>query len=280
MKVKDDLIPTWSSEGNGVRNPDLIGPGQSVVSLRASKSYIDQHFPSSEVGTRFTRGSGTSQATAALSGAAALLLQQRPELTPDQVKKLLTSTATPLPDVPVALQGTGLVNVAKAAATPAPSYTQTWPASSGTGSLEGARGGFHVVDENGTALTGEQDIFGNAWNGTSWSRTIDEGTSWSGGTWLGTSWSGPGWSGTSWSGPAWSGTSWSSPWTGTSWSGPSLGAVWTGTSWSGPSGTDTPWSGTSWSGPSSVWFGTSWSSPFTGTSWSDIVTAWSNSSWG
>ena len=42
--------------------------------------------------------------------------------------------------------------------------TQTWPTSNGTGSLEASRGSDHVVDGNGNALTGEQDIFGNAVN--------------------------------------------------------------------------------------------------------------------
>ena len=45
---------------------------------------------------RLFRGSGTSQAAAVVSGAAALLLQAYPNLTPDQVKAALVSTATPV----------------------------------------------------------------------------------------------------------------------------------------------------------------------------------------
>ena len=47
--------------------------------------------------TRLFRGSGTSQAAAVVSGAAALLISQRPDLTPDQVKALLTGTAVDAP---------------------------------------------------------------------------------------------------------------------------------------------------------------------------------------
>ncbi|MGH2783878.1 MAG: S8 family peptidase [Actinomycetota bacterium] len=265
--IDDDVIPAWSSRGDGTRNPDVVAPGKSIAGLRAPGSYIDETYPAGRVASRLFRGSGTSQATAVVSGAAALLLQQRPNLTPDQVKKLLSSTASPLPAADPVAQGSGLINLKSATAAATPNYVQTWPTSNGTGSLEAARGSAHV-EMDGVALTGEQDIFGTPWDGTSWSGTSWSGTSWSGGLWNGTSWSGTSWSGTSWSGTSWSGTSWSgTSWSGTSWSGTS----WSGTSWSGTSWSGTSWSGTSWSGTS--WSGTSWS----GTSWSG--TSWSGSSW-
>ncbi len=259
----DDTIPDWSSRGDGTRNPDVVAPGKSLQSLRVPGSFIDAQYPLGRINSRFFRGSGTSQATAIVSGAAALLLSQRPTLTPDQVKRLLMLSASPLPAADTVAQGSGLINLKAAAAAPTPNYTQTWPASSGTGSLEASRGSSHLTN-NGVDLVGEQDIFGNAWSGTTWSGTSWGGTSWSGGDWNGTTWSGGCWCGTTWSGTTWSGTTWS----GTSWS----GTTWSGTSWSGTSWSGTSWSGTSWSGTS--WSGTSWS----GTSWSG--TSWSSSRWG
>src|SRR5205085_152935 len=70
----DDTIPEFSSSGDGVRNPDVVAPGQSIVSLRDTNSSIDMNYPDARVGTRFFRGSGTSAATAVVSGSAALLL--------------------------------------------------------------------------------------------------------------------------------------------------------------------------------------------------------------
>jgi serine protease AprX len=256
----DDTVPDWSSRGNDGRHPDVVAPGRSILSLRDPGSYIDSMHPDARVDDSYFKGSGTSQATAVVSGAVADLLSRRPNLTPDQVKALLTSTAHPLPNADDVSQGSGLIDLVAAEQAPVPgNAAQRWPASDGTGSLEAARGSSHVSDPDGNTLTGEQDIFGNPWDGTSWSGTSWSGTSWSGGDWNGTSWSGTSWSGTSWSGTSWSGTSWSgTSWSGTSWSGTS----WSGTSWSGTSWSGTSWSGTSWSGTS--WSGTSWS----GTSWS------------
>jgi len=239
----DDEIPAWSSRGDGVRNPDLVAPGRSLVSVRAPGSFIDQQYPGGRANARLFRGSGTSQAAAVVSGAAALLIQQRPQITPDQLKALLTSTATAIPIAPSAVQGAGIVNLKSAAAEPTPTATQSWPLSSGTGSLEDARGSAHVMDEGGNVLDGERDIFGNTWDGTTWSAGAWNGTTWSGGTWNGTTWSGeclctPTWAGMGWSGTTWSGTTWS----GTTWS----GTTWSGTTWSG-----TTWSGTTWS--SAAW---------------------------
>jgi len=251
----DDTIPSWSTRGSHGRNPDLVAPGKSIVSLRDPNSNIDVNHPEGKVNTRFFRGSGTSEAAAVVSGAAALLLQQRPGLTPDQVKALLTSTAVPVPGADATSQGAGLINLrsASSAATPA-NATQTFAPSTGTGTLEGARGSVHV-SMDGVALTGEQDIFGQAFDSASMATAEASGSSWSGGTWNGSSWSGSSWSGSSWSGSSWSSSSWSgSSWSGSSWSSSS----WSGSSWSGSSWSSSSWSSSSWS--SSSWSSSSWSS--------------------
>jgi serine protease AprX len=264
-KTDDDVVASFSSGGSlATRRPDLVAPGRSIVSLRNPGSHIDQGHPeglvAGDADQRFFRGSGTSQASAVVSGAAALLLQQRPNLTPDQVKRLLTKSADLLKQGNLVAQGAGLIDVKDAIESPTPAFVQSHPTSTGTGSLELARGTDHVADpEDGTELVGEQDIFGQAWDGRSWSQAAWEGRSWSGGTWNGRSWSGDDWSGSSWSGRSWSGRSWSdTSWTGRSWSGRSWSDnTWNGRSWSGRSWSDDAWSGSSWSGRS--WSGRSWS---------------------
>jgi serine protease AprX len=253
----DDTLAPFSTRGDTNRHADLIAPGRSIVSLRDPNSFIDTNYasgrlPASTDSTgRLFRGSGTSQAAAVVSGAAALLLQQRPTLTPDQVKKLLTSTAQAVAGADSIGQGAGQLNVSAAANAPTPAYSQTWPAALGTGTLEGARGNAHVADPvNGVVLTGEKDIMGKAWKPATWCPLAASGTAWSGGTWNGTTWSGTTWSSLAWAGRTWSGTTWSgTTWSGTTWSGRTWSnAVWTGTTWSGTTWTGTTWSGRTWSG--------------------------------
>ncbi len=143
--VTDDTVPDWSARGTGARGPDFVAPGKSVVSLRAPGSHIDETHPEGRVNARFFKGSGTSQAAAVVSGAAAVLLQHRPNLTPDQVKALLASTATKLPAADARGQGAGLVNVRAAQKAFTPTTVQTWPKATGTGSLEKSRGSVHLV---------------------------------------------------------------------------------------------------------------------------------------
>src|SRR3954447_822259 len=89
----DDAVSSFSNDGDGTRNPDLVAPGEKVVSIRSAGSYLDaQAASTAHIGERLIRGSGTSQATAVVSGAAALLIQQRPDITPDEVKAILMGT--------------------------------------------------------------------------------------------------------------------------------------------------------------------------------------------
>jgi serine protease AprX len=263
----DDTVGTFSSRGSTARHADLVAPGASVVSLRDPGSYIDTKYPAGLVPAsidptqRFFRGSGTSQAAAVVSGAAALLLQQRPNLTPDQVKRLLMSTSTLLAQGGDAVsQGTGEINVSRASDTAIPAYTQSWTAAAGTGSLEQSRGTAHITDPaTGVQLTGERDIMGGTFTATTWSAASRAGTAWSGGTWNGRTWAGTGWGvATSWATRTWSAATWSgTAWDGQAWSGLLWsGAVWDGHTWSGGTWTGHTWSGHTWSG--GYWSGSTW----------------------
>ncbi len=252
--------PLWAPSGDGRRNPDLLAPGVSIMSLRNPGSRIDNEHPGGRVSgdDRLFLGSGTSQAAAVVSGAAALLLQQRPGLTPDQVKYLLTETANDTFQFDI-IKGSGVVDLADAMRAEAPSAFQTSPRSTGLGSLEAARGTDHVVIGD-HLLVGEFTVTGAAWNPEAWVAESEAGAAWTGADdWSGSTWSGSTWSGSTWSGSTWSGSTWSgSTWSGSTWS----GSTWSGSTWSGSTWSGSTWSGSSWSG--STWSGSTWS----GSSWS------------
>jgi serine protease AprX len=105
----DDQIASYSSKGptlyDHVVKPDIVAPGNRAVSVLASTTatlplaapsdVVPLPLYSSSGGTAYAYLwlSGTSMATPVVSGAAALLFQQNPALTPDQVKARLMKTA-------------------------------------------------------------------------------------------------------------------------------------------------------------------------------------------
>jgi serine protease AprX len=260
----DDTVASFSTAGNATRHADVLAAGRSVVSLRDPGSYVDAHYPGGLISTdpaqRFFRGSGTSQSAAVVSGAAALLLQDRPALTPDQVKRLLMTSATAMPAGAGATFGNGQLDVKRALDTPTPTgFAQTFPAATGLGTLEGARGSAHVADpDTGVELTGEQDIFGQAWNPQVWTTAADQGTAWTGGVWNGNEWAGSDWSGSSWTARTWSARTWSArTWSGSTWSARTWSdAVWSARTWSARTWSARTWSARTWTG--GYWSATHW----------------------
>lgn len=100
----DDTLTAWSSYGttqSGAVKPELVAPGRHIVSTVPGGSSLAQQAPAANVvengpaGT-YLRMNGTSFSAPQVAGAVALLLQQKPSLTPDQVKWILSQSARPL----------------------------------------------------------------------------------------------------------------------------------------------------------------------------------------
>jgi serine protease AprX len=212
-------VATFSQIGDGIRNPDLLAPGAHIQSLRVPGSYLDQTYPGGVIGDRFFRGSGSSQATAVVSGALALLFQEHPSMTPDQAKALLMNEANKLRPTSGfgPAQGQRGLRLDTALAAAVPTADQAYPPSTGVGTIEGSRGSVHLV-KNGVSLRGERDIFGASFNSASMAALEAAGNSWQGGTWNGNQWAGNSWQGNEWQGNEWCGNEWASnAWSSASW---------------------------------------------------------------
>jgi serine protease AprX len=88
--LADDTMAVFSAYGvteDGFAKPDLVAPGRNVVApLGGLINIIFQTHPLHRVNDYYFRMSGTSMSAPVVSGAVALLLQDEPNLTPDQVK--------------------------------------------------------------------------------------------------------------------------------------------------------------------------------------------------
>src|SRR5215472_8120152 len=102
----DDTAASYSSKGptliDHIVKPDVVAPGNRIVSLLAPGSTLAVTYPTLDVGPAFCtlncnpeyfRLSGTSMATPYVAGAAALMIQKDPTLTPDTVKARMMKTA-------------------------------------------------------------------------------------------------------------------------------------------------------------------------------------------
>ena len=213
----DDAVPLFSAQGptrtDLLEKPDVVAPGSRLISLRSPGSTVEQNVPGG-LDAVYRRGSGTSMATAVVSGAVAQLLSLQPTWSPAQVKAALMATATPVAGQPATVVGRGLVDVQAAATWTGTAAAVPAERSSGTGTLEGSRGAPHVLDLAGNQVKGERAVDGagfdvaayraNGWR--SWSRSVFAATNWQATNWQATNWQATNWQATNWQATNWQGS--------------------------------------------------------------------------
>ncbi|HYP00987.1 MAG TPA: S8 family serine peptidase, partial [Pyrinomonadaceae bacterium] len=128
----DDGVASFSSRGptrsywtdasgtkryDSLIKPDLVAPGNKLIYAQADDNYLVRQNPQLDAGVspvdnrRMMFMNGSSMATPVAAGAAVLLLQVNPKLTPNMVKMILMYTAQPLSGFNMFEQGAGQLNI-------------------------------------------------------------------------------------------------------------------------------------------------------------------------
>ncbi|TMI73962.1 MAG: peptidase S8 [Bacillati bacterium ANGP1] len=174
-------LADFSSRGipaDALYHPTITAPGVSIAAARATTGIFINTFFAVDLlalGTDaiyYAVASGTSMATPHVAGTAALMLEANPGLTPDGVKALLQTSATPMPGYAVHEVGAGYLNAYNAVTgairpsvtrvednDPSITYTSNWvsgsdPRASGGGYTEASAAGERAtLTFTGTGVT-------------------------------------------------------------------------------------------------------------------------------
>jgi serine protease AprX len=193
LATNDDRESLFSSRGptrDGFAKPDVLAPGEHVVSLRVPGTALDLaveargHDAQDLIAGPYARLTGTSASTAMVAGAAADILEAHRSYSATQVKgaliasgRRIAGTRTPGLDVYDALTA----RPARVNAGLVPSFVL-----------------LRLLAANG-------QLFGDgiAWEGISW-----EGISWESVSWEGVAWESVSWEGVTWDGVTWDSATW------------------------------------------------------------------------
>ncbi|MDX3716058.1 S8 family serine peptidase, partial [Streptomyces europaeiscabiei] len=109
---RDDKIASWSSRGptaDGRLKPDIAAPGVDIIAAKAAHG-----IEGNDEAPGYVSMSGTSMATPHAAGAAAILAQEHPDWTGEQLKSALTASAKTLGGVTAYDVGVGRADLTRA----------------------------------------------------------------------------------------------------------------------------------------------------------------------
>jgi serine protease AprX len=239
--TRDDAVAGFSSRGptrfDLILKPDVVAPGVNIISLRSPLSTLDRMMPAARVsGNQLSRSpafepryfemSGSSMAAALVSGAAALMLEVDPTLTPDDVKARLMRHADHAASQDIYTRGAGAIDIAStlagverasAAASPAVHSDGTMVTIAETGPMWGDATRWGLDEIYGDpALWGEQvpetlSLFDDpciTGEGITWQGVGGQGITWQGISGEGITWQGVSGEGITWQGLTGDGITW------------------------------------------------------------------------
>jgi serine protease AprX len=173
--TRDDVIASYSAFDETqefILKPEIIAPGTNIVSALAKQSDWELNHPDRVLlDGEYFRLSGTSMAAPMVSGAVALLLEDEPDLTPDQVKYRLMATSG---------------KIGKS-----PNYLDVYAAVTGT-TTESANTGYEVSQ---LLWTGEDPV---NWGSVNWGSVNWGSVNWGSVNWGSVNWGSVNWGSVSW----------------------------------------------------------------------------------
>jgi serine protease AprX len=177
--ISDDAVAAFSAHGNtsdGFSKPEIIAPGKDIISILGPGNWISDYPDRVIMDGEYFRLSGTSMSAPMVTGAAVLLLQDEPELTPDQVKNRLLDSARSI--------GGGFA------------YLDIYAAVTGD-STESANTG---ITASQLLWSGEEPV---TWESVAWNSVA-----WNSVAWNSVAWNSVAWNSVAWNSVAWNSVFW------------------------------------------------------------------------
>lgn len=105
--INDDFLKEWSASGitlDGHTKPEVVAPGAHIISYMPKGVLRDARLSNAIDKNYFMMG-GTSMSAPVVSGIVAMMLQQNPTMTPDQVKWVIQNTTRGYKQQPIGTAG-------------------------------------------------------------------------------------------------------------------------------------------------------------------------------
>jgi serine protease AprX len=211
----DDFITSFTPLGQtieGYSKPEIFAPGVDIVSvLSYGSDWFFEHPDRVVMDGEYFRLSGTSMAAPMVTGAAALLLQAEPNLTPDQVKYRLIQTAGivgswPYLDVYAALT-TRTSEAANQSIVPHMLLAKMaliayWSSQNGEEEIDWEQVNWDAVNWNAVNWNAVN------WNAVNWNAVNWNAVNWNAVNWNAVNWNAVNWNAVNWNAVNWNAVNW------------------------------------------------------------------------
>ena len=239
LDLADDVVASFSAYGmteSGLVKPELVAPGKDIAAYlpRNNKLNMVRDHKSNQIDNNYFRMSGTSVSAPMVSGAVALLLQDEPDLTPDQVKYRLTATANRnWPGYDAEKAGAGYLDIYAAVHgnTTDSANTGTMP------NLLLAKMALMAIwaSNNGGDSIDWDSVNWNSvnWNSVNWNSVNWNSVNWNSVNWNSVNWDAINWDSVNWNSVNWNSVNWNSVnWNSVNWNSVNWNAVnWNSDHW-------------------------------------------------